>query len=127
MAHIAASQFRPRGGAWKIPEPRGNTSLWNSKMREYLNTKKALENARIALANARRAYNSQKRSVSGGARNWFRRRFSQQARTERNSKLNANLKIRLNAAKRAYENAERKHFNSKWWYNHQPPFLTRGY
>lgn len=111
MASFAASAYRLPGGSSVRPASYYMTaSSINSRV---LNARKAYDNAVRKYTAARRAYNNQKKRVSGGVLGYLKRRLpgnmGQKAHNARNSQLNKtimnNAKRNINAKRQAYRNA----------------------
>lgn len=102
------------GGAYK--------TNGNNEVTKYVKYVLALNNAKAKYYAAKKAYNNQKRSVSGGLSGWINRRkfgnAGEQARKARNNQLNAALKNRMNRAKTALNNVEKIHngLQRRMWY-----------
>ena len=119
MASFAATGYRLPTGSSARPASYYQRPNYRQL---YVNARIRYNKAKAALNAAQKKYNNQKRNVSGGFRGWInRRRFGntgQQARNARNQQLNAQLKINLNAAKKALNNTQNgKYYQAMRWYS----------
>ena len=82
----------------------------------YNNAHKAYIKAQGALYTAERAYNANKKRVSGGLLGYIKRRLpgntGQQARNTRNTQLNTKLKNAVNAARRNLNMKRKAYYNA---------------
>jgi hypothetical protein len=120
MASFAATGYRlPTGSSSSRPASYYQRPNYKQL---YVNARLRYNKAKAALNAAQKRYNNQKRNVSGGFRGWINRRrlgnAGQQARNTRNQQLNAQLKINLNAAKKALNNTKNsRYYQAMRWYN----------
>jgi len=113
MASFAAIGYRlPTGSSGSYY----SAPLSNNNRRRLIQRRQQINAARLKYKNVKNKYfaannavRKQKRNVSGGLIGYIKRRIpgniGQKARNNRNSKLNGNLKKRLNNAKNVYNKA----------------------
>ena len=104
MASFAASAYRLPGGSSRIPATQYSRN-WHQRKSA---ANKVANNAAKVYFSARNNANKQKRNVSGGLVGYIKRRIpgriGEQARKNRNNRLNKNLIKRVNNTKRNYHN-----------------------
>jgi len=119
MASFAASAYRLPGGSSGRPvQTRVNIKRQENWLQRKRAANKAASNAYSIAYNAQRNVNKQKRNVSGGLVGYIKRRIpgrvGEQARRNRNNRLNKNLIKKANNAKKNATTRRYASFNVKY-------------